>query len=267
MNLHKTLFTLALATLVHTSAYAMETGGAIASHGVEKKASTTVKTAVAKSKIYYGKVLEIHDAMGYKYLKVDEEGTQLWVAIANAPVAIGEKVGYDKNTVMKDFESKTLKRKFKEVIFASEVYLTQKPKKPSSMKEMLGLTKKDPHQGMGKGMSPQKDEKPAKPFVKKDVYSIEEIHMWRKSLEGQTLTIKAKVYKVSKHIMKLNWVHLGDGSGNEKKLTDDLVFTASSSEVKAGDSVIATGKVVVNKDFGFGYFYPVLIQEATFKVQ
>lgn len=253
------LNTLALATFFHTSSYAMEAGGAIATHGTE-----TSKTA-PKSKIYYGKILEIHDAMGYKYLKVDEEnGKELWVAISSAPVAVGERIGYDKNTIMKNFQSKTLKRIFEAVVFASDVYLAQKTKKPATMKEMLALETKTPSV---KITAKEEHISKSKPFVKKEAYTIEEIHLWRTHLEGQTISIKAKVFKVSEQIMKLNWVHLGDGSGNEKKLTDDLVFTASSSSIKAGDSVIATGKVIVNKDFGFGYFYPVLIQDASFKVQ
>jgi len=249
----KVLSTLALATLLHSSSYAMEAGGAIATHGTD-----TAKKA-PKGEIFYGKILEIHDAMGYKYLKVDEEGKELWVAISNAPVAVGERIGYDKNTIMKNFQSKTLKRKFDAVVFASDVYLAQKTKKPATMKEMLAL---ETQQTVKKEESAV-----AKPFVKKEAYTIEEIHLWKKDLAGQTISIKAKVFKVSKQIMKLDWVHLGDGSGNEKMLTDDLVFTASESSIKAGDSVIATGKVIINKDFGFGYFYPVLIQNATFKVQ
>jgi predicted heme/steroid binding protein len=227
----------------------------------------TATQAVEPQTIYYGKVLEVQGVMGYKYLKVDENGTQQWVAIANAPVAVGDRIGYDKRTVMHDFESKSLGKTFKEIIFASEVYLPQKVQRPKSMKDMLGLGDQDPHKGMGIGMSPDDEEKPAKPFVKKDTYTVEEVHMWRKSLEGQSISLEGRIYKVSHQIMKRDWVHLGDGTGNEKDLTDDLVFTAASTTVKAGDEVIATGKVVVNKDFGYGYFYKVLIQDATFKVK
>jgi len=227
----------------------------------------TATQAVEPQTIYYGKVLEVQGVMGYKYLKVDENGTQQWVAIANAPVAVGDRIGYDKRTIMHNFESKSLGKTFKEIIFASEVYLPQKVQRPKSMKDMLGLGDQDPHKGMGIGMSPEDEEKPAKPFVKKDTYTVEEVHMWRKSLEGQTISLEGSVYKVSRQIMKRDWVHLGDGTGNEKDLTDDLVFTADSTTVKAGDKVIATGKVVVNKDFGYGYFYKVLIQDATFKVK
>ena len=228
---------------------------------------TTTIHAVESQTIHYGKVLEIQGVMGYKYLKVDENGTQHWVAIANAPVAVGDRVGYDKRTIMHDFESKSLGKTFKEIIFASEVYLPQKVQKPQSMKDILGLGSKDPHKGMGMGMSPDEEEKPAKPFVKKDTYTVEEVHMWRKSLEGQVISLEGTVFKVSHQIMKRDWVHLGDGTGVEKELTDDLVFTAASTDIKTGDEVIATGKVIVNKDFGYGYFYKVLIQDATFEVK
>jgi len=258
------LLHLTFITLLSTFTYAVEAGHEGYDHA--KAETTTAQT----HKIYYGKILEIKPAMGYKYLKIDENGTQLWVAIANAPVEIGDKIGYDKKTMMTNFKSKTLNQEFKEIFFASDVYLPKKVQQPQSMKAMLGLNsaKKDPHAGMGRGMPPvQEDETAAKPFVKKDAYTVEEIHMWRKELKDQVISIKGSVFKVSQKIMKLDWVHLGDGTGNEKMLTDDLVFTAASTTIKPGDKVIATGKVIVDKDFGYGYFYKVIIQDASFQVQ
>ena len=263
---HLSLKTLTLLTLLPFTLHAEQ--GKIDMHGGKETKMPTMIPA-QKAKIFYGKVLEIKPAMGYKYLKIDENGKILWVAIANAPVTIGDKIGYDKKTLMKDFKSKTLNQKFKEIYFASDVYLPQKVTAPKSMKDILGLSsqKKDPHAGMGIGMSPQPaDEKPAKPFVKKDTYTVAEVHMWRKSLKDQNITVTGSVYKVSKGIMKRDWVHLGDGTGNEQKLTDDLVFTAPTSTVKAGDKIVAKGTVAVDKDFGYGYFYPVIIEKSTFEV-
>ena len=263
---HLSLTTL---TLLTTLTFSHASNGKIDMHGgKENKISSTIPTQ--KAEIFYGKVLEIKPVTGYKYLKIDENGTTIWVAIADAPVNIGDKVGYDKKTVMKHFKSKTLNQEFKEIFFVSNVYLPQKATGPKSMKEMLGLGSKakDPHAGMGMGMSAQPvDEKPAKPFVKKDSYTVKEVHMWRKNLKGQTITLEGTVFKVSKSIMKRDWVHLGDGTGNEKKLTDDLVFTAPTSTIKAGDKVLAKGTVAVDKDFGYGYFYPVIIEKSTFEVK
>jgi len=263
---HLSLTTLALLT-AFTLSHA--TDNKIDMHG-GKEAKIPSAIPAKKAPIFYGKVLEIKPAMGYKYLKIQEQGKQTWVAIANAPVKVGDEIGFDKKTMMKNFKSKALGQEFKEIYFASDVYLPQKPTAPKSMKDLLGLgnTAKDPHAGMGTGMSPQpKDEKPAKPFVKKDAYTVEEVHMWRQNLKDQNITVKGTVYKVSKGIMKRDWVHLGDGTGNEQKLTDDLVFTAPTSAIKAGDKIIARGTVAVDKDFGYGYFYPVIIEKSTFEAQ
>ena len=245
----------ALLTLLPFSLFAAS--GEIDMHG-GKEAKLTATMPTHSAKIFYGTILEIKPVMGYKYLKVDEDGSTRWVAISDAPVKVGEKIGYDKRTVMKDFKSKVLGKTFKEIIFANDIYLPQKAPSFGSLKDTLMATKAMPHTKP----KTSKEEKPSKPFVKKEAYTIEEIHMWRKSLDKQTISITGKVYKVSKNIMKRDWVHLGDGTGEEKKLTDDLVFTAPHTDIKGGDTIKASGTVAVDKDFGYGYFYPVIIENA-----
>jgi hypothetical protein len=64
--------------------------------------------------------------------------------------------------------------------------------------------------------------------------------------------------------MKMNWIHLQDGTGEASKATHNLV--ATSSELPAeGDMVTASGTIAVDKDFGSGYKYTVLLEKATFK--
>lgn len=216
--------------------------------------ATQERTMMKLAQIVYGKITKIENAMGYNYLKVDINGTEQWVAIAKAPVKVGDTIGYDNRTVMKNFKSKTLGRTFPQIVFANEVYLTQKPTQPNTLKSMLD--------------APADSKKPLESKVKvekvpqKDFYTVEEVHRYRKGLAGKTVSVKAKVYKVSRNIIGRDWVHLGDGTGNEKALTDDLVFTAKKASVKAGDSVVAQAKIVVDKDFGYGYFYPVIGEEA-----
>ena len=45
---------------------------------------------------------------------------------------------------------------------------------------------------------------------------------------------------------------------------DDLVFTTTQISPQVGDTVYAKGKLIKDKDFGYGYFYPVIIQESSF---
>ncbi len=216
-----------------------------------------------KKEIFYGEILTIENAGAYKYLKVNEEGETVWVAIANAPVSVGDKIGYDKKTIMKDFKSKSLNRMFKEVIFASNLYLPQKGKKIKDLQDMLGLSSNKKEL-----TSPKKtQEKPAKPFTKKEFYTVEEIFMWRDDLKDSIIKVKGTIKKISREIMKVDWVHIGDGTGKSSKKNDDIVFTAKKVHFKTGDKVIAAGKLILDKDFGYGYFYPVIVQDSNFTAQ
>ena len=87
--------------------------------------------------------------------------------------------------------------------------------------------------------------------------------MWadRKTLSGKQVTIRGKVIKYNAEIMGLNWLHVQDGSGSVKDGTHDLTVT-SSSQSRVGDIVTITGTVVVDKNFGAGYGYAVMLQGA-----
>ncbi len=244
---------LALTTLLTTSIYAE----------VKDNTPTTAVKAPEQG-IYYGVIQEIRDANEYLYLRVDENGTELWVSISKVAVIVGDKIGYDKQAVMYNFKSKILARDFKQMIFASDVKLPERLTKPKDLKDVVSLT--DSPENMGIGMSEGKEIIGDKPFVEKESYTIPEIKMWRKNLEGQTISLEAKVFKVSKNIMKMDWVHLGYGE-YDRLNPKDLVFTGKNTTIKVGDIVTATGKVIVDKNFGFGYFYKVIIQETTFKVK
>jgi len=64
--------------------------------------------------------------------------------------------------------------------------------------------------------------------------------------------------------MGRNWIHLRDGSGVAADNTNDILVT-TTQQAKLGDVVTVSGVVRTDKDFGSGYAYKVLIEEATFK--
>jgi hypothetical protein len=66
--------------------------------------------------------------------------------------------------------------------------------------------------------------------------------------------------------MGRNFVHVQDGTGDAKAGTNNLVVT-SKQTAAVGDKVTISGVVVVNRDFGSGYSYPLLIEEATVTVK
>ena len=75
------------------------------------------------------------------------------------------------------------------------------------------------------------------------------------------MVIRAKVVKFSSNIMGKNWMHLRDGSGSRAAQDDDITVTTADSAA-VGDVVLVRGVVRLNKDFGAGYAYPVIIEDA-----
>jgi hypothetical protein len=85
-------------------------------------------------------------------------------------------------------------------------------------------------------------------------------------LAGKKITVEGKVVKVNNGIMGRNFVHVQDGTGDAKASTNNLVVT-SKQTAAVGDKVSITGTVVLDRDFGSGYSYPLLIEEATVTVK
>jgi hypothetical protein len=78
--------------------------------------------------------------------------------------------------------------------------------------------------------------------------------------------INAKVVKVSSGIMNKNWIHLQDGTGSHTTSDNDLVVTSDAIPI-VGDVVTVKGKLELNKDFGGGYKYNVIIEKANITIQ
>jgi len=57
-------------------------------------------------------------------------------------------------------------------------------------------------------------------------------------------------------------LHIQDGTGDRTLGTHDLTVT-SDGIAAVGDVVTITGTVAVDEDFGAGYIYPVLIENAS----
>ncbi len=89
--------------------------------------------------------------------------------------------------------------------------------------------------------------------------TIERLMADKKSLSGKTIKVKGVVTKVNDEIMDKNWVHIQDGTGSRDEY--DLTITTLQS-AKVGDTVTFEGKIALDKDFGYGYFYSVIMEDA-----
>ena len=95
--------------------------------------------------------------------------------------------------------------------------------------------------------------------------TVAEVFAEKASLAGKPVTVRGKVVKVNGGIMGKNWLHVRDGSGAEG--TNDLTVTTAGELPELGAIVVVTGPVTLDKDFGMGYQYAVILQDAEVKVE
>jgi len=95
--------------------------------------------------------------------------------------------------------------------------------------------------------------------------TVAELFAEKEQLAGQPVVVRGKVVKTNAMVMDTNWLHIRDGSGEEG--TNDLTVTTKAELPKVGDTVVVSGVVSVDKDFGMGYVYPVILENAEVKIE
>lgn len=86
--------------------------------------------------------------------------------------------------------------------------------------------------------------------------TIAEVYDQKKSLAGKTIRVRGQVIKYTANVMGNNWLHIADSSSKE----DLTVVTSDQSAM--GEVVVIEGKLELDQDFEFGYFYPVIVKDA-----
>jgi len=214
----------------------------------ENPSGTTPKSAVVK-----GEVLEVKEIENFTYLRLKTKDGETWAAIINAHVKKGAQVTIENVTVMNNFESKSLKRVFPTILFGS---LANAESATTAIGKYMAVA-----QPVQAGASNAVDAHIPKASGANAV-TVEEIITKASALKGKPVLVRGKVVKYNPDIMGKNWIHLRDGSGTETKNTNDILVT-TANQAKTGDVVTVKGIVGTDKDFGAGYSYKVLIEDAT----
>ena len=232
-------------------------------------------SAPGKDQVLRGKVLEKIDVSQYSYLRLSTASGEVWTAVQRTDKKVGDEVGVGNAFPMQGFESKELNRKFDVVYFGQLAGAGAAGGETAAMPPAMGGM---PGMGGGEaggppirprwrhstrplstGPSDAKVEKVAKAGGA-DARTVEEIWGQREKLKGKPVTVRGQVVKFTP-VMGKNFLHLRDGSGNAEKKNNDVTVTTADS-VAVGDVVTAKGVIVVDKDFGSGYAYPVMIEDA-----
>ncbi|HYU24575.1 MAG TPA: nucleotide-binding protein [Thermoanaerobaculia bacterium] len=208
------------------------------------------KPAAAPSKAsaqkLQGQVLETLNSGGFTYVRLKTGAGETWMVTSPVDVKVGSEVSVSSAMTVEKFESKSLHRTFDNIVFGSidGAAPTAHASAPSPMKD-VGDVKVDKAEGS-------------------DAKTIAEIWASKGALKDRRVVVRGKVVKFLPSIMGKNWMHVRDGSGTRGKGDDDIAVI-SDDQATVGSVVTLTGTVRLDKDFGAGYQYPVIIDGAKLK--
>lgn len=189
-------------------------------------------------------VKEVLQTSKYTYLNVSEDEEEKWIAAPKTEAVVGETYYYRGGLKKTNFKSVEHNRVFETVYLVSGI-----SKNPSGVGMPAGHvhTNMSPQADMGKLSDP-----PPGGITIADLFEN------RTKYDGQKVRIRGRCVKVNNMIMDRNWVHLQDDSLDEDK---DLTITTTEN-IPLGAVVAVEGIITLNKDFGAGYKYEIIMEEA-----
>jgi hypothetical protein len=261
----KTAFSI-LATLVFGAAVGCSGQPAVEEEVVAETPGTMVSHAANTSgpEMVTGTVLETMNSGGYTYVNVDTGDEQIWAAAGEFEVAVGDRVVFPRETPMQDFHSNTLDRDFPLIYFAS--FIVPEGEVPAAAPQSA-MDLPPGHPSLDAfAMNPETAVEVGSIARPAGAMTIAEVWSNRVDLAGSDVTVSGRVVKYNAAILGRNWFHIQDGSGELADGTNDITVT-TTAELAVGDVVTVTGTVAADKDFGAGYSYTVMIEDAAVVTQ
>jgi hypothetical protein len=199
------------------------------------------------SEVKLAVIREVVQTTNYTYLHVKVDTGMQWLAVPSIKITAGDTCYYKGGLVMPDFTSKELKMTFRQVIFLERVSKTPETAKMAAK----GVPEH--------GTKPKAEKLAVKVDRAPGGITIAELFENKENYNGKVVKIRGEVIKFKAGIMGKNWAHLQDGTAFGDKF--DLTVTLSDT-LTAGDIVTLESKVTLNKDFGSGYFFDVIMEDA-----
>ncbi len=193
---------------------------------------------------------------GYTFLKGEENGKELWIAVRQMPVENGDTYYFTDAMEMKNFESKSLNRTFASILFVNDISKTLTSEKETMPPAEMAVS--------GDHTKPKVEATNVSVSHLSDGKTVEQIAKEKKALSGKKVKIRGVVTKYNGGIMGRNWIHIQDGT----KLCETVAITVTSNqETNVGNTITVEGFLALDKDFGAGYFYDMIIEDASVVVE
>lgn len=214
--------------------------------------STTTNSSSFTDDLHKVVVLEILPASRYEYLKVLEEGNEFWIAVRKQDIQKGATYFYRNGLLKTDFESKEYNRTFEQIYLVSNL-VPEQHGGHSGQLDSNNNTRENAAT-IQKELIPTHTDKTVQ---HKGSISIAELVKNPSEYEGKSVQLSGTCVKINPNIMNRNWIHLKDGTKDDY----DLVIT-STTFVPEGKKVTLKGIVNLNRDFGAGYTYDLIVENA-----
>ena len=205
-----------------------------------------------------GEVLTVLQAGRYTYVEAETDQGRVWAAAPTSTIAVGATVALATAMPMTDFHSEALDRDFPVVYFQTSF------EEPGA-EGAAGMPAGHPEVGGSGGMSGHPSPTEGAAAVSADIakaaggYTVAELWAQKQSLAGREVSVRGQVVKYNAGILGRNWIHLRDGTGAEG--SNDITVTTDET-VRVGDVILITGTAALDRDFGAGYMYELIIEEA-----
>ncbi len=222
----------------------VEKNEAIASH--QKKPLSSTPPSTEKHEVV---VKDILTTAKYAYLQVTELGEEFWIAISKRDVEVGQTYMFQGGLLKKNFYSQEFDRVFDTVYLVSKFWKKASPPTAASSNTSPGAS-------IPKGESlPDLTVEKIEPS--EGAIALEKLFADTDQYVGNKIKITGKCVKVNPKIMGRNWLHIQDGSGKDLDLT-----VTTMEQVPLGAVVTLEGTIAVDRDFGAGYRYDIIMEGA-----
>ena len=217
---------------------------------------TTAKPVKSfKDDVHTVTINEILKTERYLYINVTEKNNinPFWIATRKMDVKVGGTYFYKGGLLKTNFESKEFKRTFDKIYLVSSNLVPANHAADPNFGKNPTLTKK-----VDVKAAQTSNKKAAKSVNVKGSIKIANLVKNAKKYAGKTVQISGTCTKINAGIMNRNWIHIKDGSKDDY----DLVVT-SKELVQEGATVTLKATVTLNKDFGAGYSYDLILENAS----
>lgn len=200
------------------------------------------------SDLHQVEALEVLNTERYTYLRAKEGAEEFWVAVPRQEITVGHTYFYRGGLKKTNFYSQEFDRNFDLVYLVSNIMDAKDHPGSQSVSSEPSSQNKTPDLEAGAA-------------AHKAAVKLSDLLKNPEKYGNSKIIVSGQVVKANYQIMGKNWYHLQDGSQFSGKKADLTITSQETAQL--GEKLSFQGIIYLNKDFGAGYKYALIMEEAT----